>query len=182
MPTCIHKELIWGKTSFWGNKEKSWRCPRALLCCMCVCFNRRSYVGVELVQWLCEQCVYVRCRTTAVRVWQVLLELGVLLSGKPHAYTLTRLEVIPLNLKVTSYCHLRWLHICKEPNIEVDQQIICKKKWSHFFFPFSSWSKMTKGIHALYLYKKNLYFCKKRSSLQNNLSSRLWLYKLLLLH
>ncbi|XP_062265795.1 rap guanine nucleotide exchange factor 5 isoform X1 [Platichthys flesus] len=41
---------------------------------------RRSYVGVELVQWLCEQCVYVRCRTTAVRVWQVLLELGVLLS------------------------------------------------------------------------------------------------------
>lgn len=69
---------------------------------MCVCFNRRSYVGVELVQWLCEQCVYVRCRTTAVHVWQVLLELGVLLSGKTHAYTLTRLEVIPLNLKVTS--------------------------------------------------------------------------------
>uniref|UniRef100_A0AAQ5YGZ8 Rap guanine nucleotide exchange factor (GEF) 5a n=1 Tax=Amphiprion ocellaris TaxID=80972 RepID=A0AAQ5YGZ8_AMPOC len=45
-----------------------------------VFFTRRSYVGVELVQWLCEQCVYVRCRTTAVRVWQVLLELGVLLS------------------------------------------------------------------------------------------------------
>ncbi|KAG7250738.1 hypothetical protein CRUP_013856, partial [Coryphaenoides rupestris] len=41
---------------------------------------RRSYVGVELVQWLCEQCVYVRCRTTAARVWQVLMELGVLLS------------------------------------------------------------------------------------------------------
>uniref|UniRef100_A0AAQ4QE53 DEP domain-containing protein n=1 Tax=Gasterosteus aculeatus aculeatus TaxID=481459 RepID=A0AAQ4QE53_GASAC len=47
---------------------------------VCVCSNRRSYVGVELVQWLCEQCVYVRCRTTGVRVWQVLLELGVLLS------------------------------------------------------------------------------------------------------
>lgn len=44
-------------------------------------------MGVELVQWLCEQCVYVRCRTTAVRVWQVLLELGVLLSGKPHTHT-----------------------------------------------------------------------------------------------
>ncbi|CAL8362275.1 unnamed protein product, partial [Arctogadus glacialis] len=41
---------------------------------------RRSYVGVELVQWLCEQCGYVRCRPTAARVWQVLLELGVLLS------------------------------------------------------------------------------------------------------
>lgn len=49
---------------------------------LCVYIYRRSYVGVELVQWLCEQCVYVRCRTTAVRVWQVLLELGVLLSGK----------------------------------------------------------------------------------------------------
>lgn len=66
-----------------------------------VCFNRRSYVGVELVQWLCEQCVYVRCRTTAVRVWQVLLELGVLLSGKPHACTLTRLEVTPLKAAVS---------------------------------------------------------------------------------
>ncbi|CAB1350645.1 unnamed protein product, partial [Coregonus sp. 'balchen'] len=31
---------------------------------------RRSYVGVDLVQWLCEQCVYVRCRSAAVRVWQ----------------------------------------------------------------------------------------------------------------
>eukprot|EP00063_Salmo_salar_P023674 XP_013998509.1 PREDICTED: rap guanine nucleotide exchange factor 5-like isoform X2 [Salmo salar] len=41
---------------------------------------RRSYVGVDLVQWLCEQCVYVRCRSMAVRVWQVLLELGILLS------------------------------------------------------------------------------------------------------
>ncbi|XP_010871634.1 rap guanine nucleotide exchange factor 5 isoform X2 [Esox lucius] len=41
---------------------------------------RRSYVGVELVQWLCEQCVYVRCRSMAARVWQVLLELGILLS------------------------------------------------------------------------------------------------------
>ncbi|XP_071231061.1 rap guanine nucleotide exchange factor 5-like isoform X1 [Salvelinus alpinus] len=41
---------------------------------------RRSYVGVDLVQWLCEQCVYVRCRSMAARVWQVLLELGILLS------------------------------------------------------------------------------------------------------
>ncbi|KAK6327735.1 hypothetical protein J4Q44_G00033810 [Coregonus suidteri] len=41
---------------------------------------RRSYVGVELVQWLCEQCVYVRCRSMAVHIWQVLLELGILLS------------------------------------------------------------------------------------------------------
>lgn len=43
-------------------------------------------MGVELVQWLCEQCVCVRYRTAAVHVWQVLLELGVLLSGKTHTY------------------------------------------------------------------------------------------------
>lgn len=62
-------------------------CVCLFIVTMCLCAgnvypNRRSYVGVELVQWLCEQCLYVRCRTTAVRVWQVLLELGVLLSGK----------------------------------------------------------------------------------------------------
>ncbi|XP_035381295.1 rap guanine nucleotide exchange factor 5 isoform X3 [Electrophorus electricus] len=41
---------------------------------------RRSYVGVELVQWLMEQCVFVQCRMMAARVWQVLLELGILHS------------------------------------------------------------------------------------------------------
>ncbi|KAL4629741.1 rap guanine nucleotide exchange factor 5 isoform X2 [Arapaima gigas] len=41
---------------------------------------RRSYAGMELVQWLLEQCVFIQCRTMAARVWQVLLELGILLS------------------------------------------------------------------------------------------------------
>ncbi|KAK3532531.1 hypothetical protein QTP86_023743 [Hemibagrus guttatus] len=41
---------------------------------------RRSYVGVELVQWLLEQCMFVQCRMMAARVWQVLLELGILHS------------------------------------------------------------------------------------------------------
>lgn len=52
------------------------------VCVLMLCVSRRSYVGVDLVQWLCEQCVYVRCRSMAVRVWQVLLELGILLSGE----------------------------------------------------------------------------------------------------
>lgn len=55
------------------------------------------------MQWLCEQCVYVRCRTTAVRVWQVLLELGVLLSGKktkpPHMHAQT--QTVPMLLTFT---------------------------------------------------------------------------------
>uniref|UniRef100_A0A8C1Z0D9 Rap guanine nucleotide exchange factor (GEF) 5a n=1 Tax=Cyprinus carpio TaxID=7962 RepID=A0A8C1Z0D9_CYPCA len=44
------------------------------------CLCMRSYVGVELVQWLLEQCVSVQCRLMASRVWQVLLELGILHS------------------------------------------------------------------------------------------------------
>uniref|UniRef100_A0A8C9V327 Rap guanine nucleotide exchange factor 5 n=1 Tax=Scleropages formosus TaxID=113540 RepID=A0A8C9V327_SCLFO len=46
----------------------------------CDCVSRRSYVGMELVQWLLEQCAFIQCRTMAARVWQVLLELGILLS------------------------------------------------------------------------------------------------------
>lgn len=38
-------------------------------------------MGVELVQWLLEQCMFVQCRMMAARVWQVLLELGILHSG-----------------------------------------------------------------------------------------------------
>ncbi|XP_072561500.1 rap guanine nucleotide exchange factor 5 isoform X1 [Paramormyrops kingsleyae] len=41
---------------------------------------RRTYEGLELVQWLLEQCLFIQCRTMAVRVWQILLELGILLS------------------------------------------------------------------------------------------------------
>ncbi len=73
-------------------------CTCVLKMCIFVYFNRRSYVGVELVQWLCEQCVYVRCRTTAVRVWQVLLELGVLLSGKNTTSHTLKHTRTPFNL------------------------------------------------------------------------------------
>ncbi|XP_023680035.1 rap guanine nucleotide exchange factor 5-like [Paramormyrops kingsleyae] len=41
---------------------------------------RRSYVGVELVQWLVDQSELVPGRTAAACVWQVVMELGVLLS------------------------------------------------------------------------------------------------------
>ncbi|XP_018596274.2 rap guanine nucleotide exchange factor 5b isoform X2 [Scleropages formosus] len=41
---------------------------------------RRSYVGVELVQWLTEQCAFIQCRRTAAGVWQAIMELGILLS------------------------------------------------------------------------------------------------------
>ncbi|XP_035282003.1 rap guanine nucleotide exchange factor 5b isoform X2 [Anguilla anguilla] len=45
---------------------------------------RRSYVGLELVQWLLEQCLFIQCRMMATKVWQVLLELGILMSVDQH--------------------------------------------------------------------------------------------------
>ncbi|KAL6489646.1 hypothetical protein MHYP_G00033870 [Metynnis hypsauchen] len=46
---------------------------------------RRSFVGLELVQWLMEQCARVQSRNTAAGVWNVLLEHGVLLSVERQA-------------------------------------------------------------------------------------------------
>lgn len=43
---------------------------------------RRSCVGSELVDWLLEQCPFVKCRSTAVGVWQLLLDMGIILSGQ----------------------------------------------------------------------------------------------------
>uniref|UniRef100_A0A8C6IMG5 Uncharacterized protein n=1 Tax=Melopsittacus undulatus TaxID=13146 RepID=A0A8C6IMG5_MELUD len=41
---------------------------------------RRSCVGSELVDWLLEQCPFVKCRSTAAGVWQLLLDMGIILS------------------------------------------------------------------------------------------------------
>lgn len=37
------------------------------------------------MQWLTEQCVFVESRNAAVTVWNVLLELGILVSGTVYA-------------------------------------------------------------------------------------------------
>lgn len=43
---------------------------------------RRSCVGSELVDWLLEHCPFVQCRSTAIGVWQLLLDMGILSSGQ----------------------------------------------------------------------------------------------------
>ncbi|MGH0148392.1 UNVERIFIED_CONTAM: hypothetical protein FKN15_039514 [Acipenser sinensis] len=43
---------------------------------------RRSYVGLELVEWILQQCLFIQCRVVAAGIWQILLELGILLSDK----------------------------------------------------------------------------------------------------
>ncbi|NWT20725.1 RPGF5 factor, partial [Vireo altiloquus] len=47
---------------------------------------RRSCVGSELVDWLLEQCPFVKCRSTAVGVWQLLLDMGIILSVDKQVY------------------------------------------------------------------------------------------------
>ncbi|XP_015137342.1 rap guanine nucleotide exchange factor 5 isoform X2 [Gallus gallus] len=47
---------------------------------------RRSCVGSELVDWLLEHCPFVKCRSTAVGVWQLLLDMGIILSVDRELY------------------------------------------------------------------------------------------------
>ncbi|KAM8810882.1 rap guanine nucleotide exchange factor 5-like [Eudromia elegans] len=47
---------------------------------------RRSCVGSELVDWLLEQCPFVKCRSMAVGVWQLLLDMGIVLSVDRQLY------------------------------------------------------------------------------------------------
>ncbi|NWV74407.1 RPGF5 factor, partial [Dasyornis broadbenti] len=47
---------------------------------------RRSCVGSELVDWLLEQCPFVKSRSTAVGVWQLLLDMGIILSVDRQLY------------------------------------------------------------------------------------------------
>nr|KAF6338434.1 Rap guanine nucleotide exchange factor 5 [Pipistrellus kuhlii] len=49
-------------------------------------FYRRSCVGSELVDWLLEHCPFIQCRSTAIGVWQLLLDMGILSSVDQHLY------------------------------------------------------------------------------------------------
>ncbi|KAM6201271.1 rap guanine nucleotide exchange factor 5 isoform 2-T2 [Rhynchocyon petersi] len=49
-------------------------------------FYRRSCVGSELVDWLLEHCPFVQCRSMAVGVWQLLLDMGIMSSVDQHLY------------------------------------------------------------------------------------------------
>ncbi|XP_072820966.1 rap guanine nucleotide exchange factor 5 isoform X2 [Vicugna pacos] len=47
-------------------------------------FYRRSCVGSELVDWLLEHCPFVQCRSMAIGVWQLLLDMGIMSSVDQH--------------------------------------------------------------------------------------------------
>lgn len=39
-------------------------------------------MGSELVDWLLEHCPFVQCRSMAIGVWQLLLDMGIMSSGE----------------------------------------------------------------------------------------------------
>ncbi|XP_074223459.1 rap guanine nucleotide exchange factor 5 isoform X1 [Camelus bactrianus] len=49
-------------------------------------FYRKSCVGSELVDWLLEHCPFVQCRSMAIGVWQLLLDMGIMSSVDQHLH------------------------------------------------------------------------------------------------
>ncbi|XP_058249302.1 rap guanine nucleotide exchange factor 5b isoform X1 [Hemibagrus wyckioides] len=71
--SCAGRAL---RNAFLSNGQENWKAHVKLARII-----KRSFIGQELVQWLTEQqCVFVGNRNAAARVWNVLLELGILLS------------------------------------------------------------------------------------------------------
>ncbi|KAK3571849.1 hypothetical protein QTP86_020455 [Hemibagrus guttatus] len=70
--SCAGRAL---RNAFLSNGQENWKAHVKLARII-----KRSFIGQELAQWLTEQCVFVGNRNAAARVWNVLLELGILLS------------------------------------------------------------------------------------------------------
>ncbi|MCJ8728753.1 hypothetical protein PDJAM_G00008000 [Pangasius djambal] len=68
------------RNAFLSNGQENWKAHVKLARII-----KRSFIGQELVQWLTEQFVLVENRNAAARVWNVLLELGILLSVERQA-------------------------------------------------------------------------------------------------
>ncbi|MCI4374600.1 hypothetical protein PGIGA_G00007970 [Pangasianodon gigas] len=75
--SCAGRAL---RNAFLSNGQENWKAHVKLARII-----KRSFIGQELVQWLTEQFVFVENRNAAARVWNVLLELGILLSVERQA-------------------------------------------------------------------------------------------------
>lgn len=45
-------------------------------------FVRQSCIGSELVDWLLKCCTFIKSRSTATGVWQLLLNMGIVFTGQ----------------------------------------------------------------------------------------------------
>ncbi|XP_016324586.1 rap guanine nucleotide exchange factor 5-like [Sinocyclocheilus anshuiensis] len=63
------------RNAFLSNGQDNWKAHIKLARII-----RRTYIGLELVEWLMDRCEFIRNRTIASKIWNILLDLGILLS------------------------------------------------------------------------------------------------------
>lgn len=79
---CLKKHM----TRMILNVNSSANERNSVLLWMAFLLFRRSCVGSELVDWLLEHCPFVQCRSMAIGVWQLLLDMGIMLSGQYYMF------------------------------------------------------------------------------------------------
>uniref|UniRef100_A0A8C2FL82 Rap guanine nucleotide exchange factor 5 n=1 Tax=Cyprinus carpio TaxID=7962 RepID=A0A8C2FL82_CYPCA len=63
------------RNAFLSNGQDNWKAHIKLARII-----RRTYIGLKLVEWLMDHCEFIRNRTIASKIWNILLDLGILLS------------------------------------------------------------------------------------------------------
>uniref|UniRef100_A0A673J6J1 Rap guanine nucleotide exchange factor (GEF) 5b n=1 Tax=Sinocyclocheilus rhinocerous TaxID=307959 RepID=A0A673J6J1_9TELE len=76
--SCAGRAL---RNAFLSNGQDNWKAHIKLARII-----RRTYIGLELVEWLMDRCEFIRNRTIASKIWNILLDLGILLSGQNNVF------------------------------------------------------------------------------------------------
>ncbi|XP_043116776.1 rap guanine nucleotide exchange factor 5b isoform X3 [Puntigrus tetrazona] len=70
--SCAGRAL---RNAFLSNGQDNWKAHVKLARII-----RRTYIGLELVEWLMDRCEFIQNRTVASKIWNLLLDSGILLS------------------------------------------------------------------------------------------------------
>ncbi|RXN18483.1 rap guanine nucleotide exchange factor 5-like protein [Labeo rohita] len=63
------------RNAFLSNGQDNWKAHIKLARII-----RRTYIGLELVEWLMDRCEFIQNRAIASKIWNILLDMGILLS------------------------------------------------------------------------------------------------------
>ncbi|XP_056618496.1 rap guanine nucleotide exchange factor 5b isoform X1 [Triplophysa dalaica] len=75
---CVKNVLCAGqalRNAFLSNDKDNWKAHIKLARII-----RRTYIGLELVEWLMDHCEFIQNRGIASKMWNILLDMGILLS------------------------------------------------------------------------------------------------------
>ncbi|XP_063003663.1 rap guanine nucleotide exchange factor 5-like [Elgaria multicarinata webbii] len=67
---------------------------------------RRSCIGSELVDWLLKRCPFIKSRSTAAGVWQLLLNMGIVLSVDRQIYFQDKYVFYQFSADECTYSHI----------------------------------------------------------------------------